>query len=301
MMLITPLIAGDSGDLSTSLLSLLLKAAVVIVVTVLLARYVVPELMHAVAKTNSKELFLLLTVTICFAVAFITSEAGLSLALGAFIAGLIISESEYSYQATSTILPFRELFISFFFISIGMLLNLDFVVKNMVIILMLVFIVFILKGTIIAVVTALLKYPLRTVLLTGLALFQVGEFSFILSRIGIEYGLLTPEMNQYFLSVSVISMMLTPFVILFSEKISSLVMNSPLQTPWKMIIKNPKYEDRSALKDLENHLLIIGYGINGRNLAKAARYAKIPYVILELNAQIVRRERTKGEPIYYGD
>jgi len=257
--------------------------------------------MYLIAKTKNKELFLLTTITLCFAVAFLTASAGLSLSLGAFLAGLIISESEYSYQATSAILPFRELFISFFFISIGMLLNLDFFIQNIAMILLLVFIVFILKGTIVAVVTALLKYPLRTVLLTGLALFQVGEFSFILSRIGIEYGLLSPEMNQYFLSVSVISMLLTPFVIIFSEKLSSLVLNSPLQTPWKMIIKNPKIEDRSTLKDLENHLLIIGYGINGRNLAKAARFAKIPYVILELNAQIVRIERSKGEPIYYGD
>lgn len=301
MMLFTPLLAGNSTDLGNEIFILFLKSGLIVALTYLGARYIVPRAMYLIAKTKSKELFLLTTITLCFAVAFLTASAGLSLALGAFLAGLVISESEYSYQATSAILPFRELFISFFFISIGMLLNLDFFIQNIAMILLLVFIVFVLKGTIVAVVTALLKYPLRTVLLTGLALFQVGEFSFILSRIGIEYGLLSPEMNQYFLSVSVISMLLTPFVIIFSEKLSSLVLNSPLQTPWKMIIKNPKIEDRSTLKDLENHLLIIGYGINGRNLAKAARFAKIPYVILELNAQIVRIERSKGEPIYYGD
>lgn len=301
MMLFTPLLAGNSTDLANEILILLLKSGLIVVLTYLAARYIVPRAMYLIAKTKSKELFLLTTITLCFTVAFLTASAGLSLALGAFLAGLIISESEYSYQATSTILPFRELFISFFFISIGMLLNLDFFVQNIAMVLTLVLIVFVLKGTIIAVVTALLKYPLRTVLLTGLALFQVGEFSFILSRIGIEYGLLSPEMNQYFLSVSVLSMLLTPIVIIFSERLSSFILNSPLHTPWKVIIKNPKIEDRSTLKDLENHLLIIGYGINGRNLAKAARYAKIPYVILELNAQIVRIERTKGEPIYYGD
>lgn len=301
MMLFTPLLAGNSTDLANEILILLLKSGLIVVLTYLAARYIVPRAMYLIAKTKSKELFLLTTITLCFTVAFLTASAGLSLALGAFLAGLIISESEYSYQATSTILPFRELFISFFFISIGMLLNLDFFVQNIAMVLTLVLIVFVLKGTIIAVVTALLKYPLRTVLLTGLALFQVGEFSFILSRIGIEYGLLSPEMNQYFLSVSVLSMLLTPIVIIFSERLSSFILNSPLHTPWKVIIKNPKIEDRSTLKDFENHLLIIGYGINGRNLAKAARYAKIPYVILELNAQIVRIERTKGEPIYYGD
>lgn len=301
MMLFTPLLAGNSTNLINEVLILLVKSGMIVLLTYLGARYVVPRAMYLIAKTKSKELFLLSTITLCFAVAFLTASAGLSLALGAFLAGLIISESEYSYQATSTILPFRELFISFFFISIGMLLNMDFLLDNMAVIMGLVLIVFALKGTIIALATALLKYPLRTVILTGLALFQVGEFSFILSRIGIEYGLLTAEMNQYFLSVSVVSMLLTPFVIIFSERISSVVLNSALHKPWKMIIKNPKLEDKSTLKDLENHVLIIGYGINGRNLARAARYAKIPYVILELNAQIVRKERTNGEPIYYGD
>ncbi|HAB27154.1 MAG TPA: potassium transporter KefB, partial [Xanthomarina gelatinilytica] len=118
MMLFTPIIAGESTNVTSNILLLLLKSVVVIVITILSARYVVPKLMYAIAKTNNKELFLLTTITICFAVAFLTSEAGLSLALGAFMAGLIISESEYSHQATSIILPFRELFISFFFISV---------------------------------------------------------------------------------------------------------------------------------------------------------------------------------------
>ncbi|MEG9326828.1 cation:proton antiporter [Salinimicrobium catena] len=301
MMLFTPILAGGAVDMGREILLLLLKSGLVILLTYIGARYIVPRAMYVIAKTGSKELFLLSTITLCFAVAFLTASAGLSLAFGAFLAGLIISESEYSFQATSTILPFRELFISFFFISIGMLLQLDFFVKNMGLILMLVLVVFFVKGTIVALVTAILKYPLRTVVLTGLALFQIGEFSFILSRIGLESGLLTRTMNQYFLSVSVLSMLITPFVIIFSDKLSNFILNSPLQKPWKMIIKNPKMEDRSTLKDLDNHLLIVGYGINGRNLARAARFAKIPYVILELNAQIVRQERMNGEPIYYGD
>lgn len=109
MMLVTPMIAGESSNVVTDILLLLVKSAFVVVLTYFSARYVVPRLMHAVAKTNSKELFLLVTITLCFAIAFLTAEIGLSLALGAFIAGLIISESEYSHQATSIILPFREL------------------------------------------------------------------------------------------------------------------------------------------------------------------------------------------------
>lgn len=301
MMLFTPILAGGAVDLGREVLLLLLKSGLVVLLTYIAARYVVPRALYVIAKTGNKELFLLSTITLCFAVAFLTASAGLSLAFGAFLAGLIISESEYSYQATSTILPFRELFISFFFISIGMLLELEFFMEHTGMILLLVLVVFLVKGSIVALVTAILKYPLRTVLLSGLALFQIGEFSFILSRIGIESGILSATMNQYFLSVSVVTMLLTPFVFIFSERIASALLNSPLQKSWKSIVGNTGPEDRSGLKELDNHLLIVGYGINGRNLARAARFAKIPYVILELNAQIVKSERMNGEPIFYGD
>lgn len=301
MMLITPLIAGDSGDLSTSLLSLLLKAAVVIVVTVLLARYVVPELMYAVAKTNSKELFLLLTVTICFAVAFITSEAGLSLALGAFMAGLIISESEYSYQATSVILPFRELFISFFFVSIGMLLDLGFFFDNIWTISLLVLAVFIIKTIAAGIAVAVLNYSKKTVILTGLSLFQVGEFAFILSKVGIENNLLDAETNQYFLSVSIVSMLLTPLVIIFSENMANKVIG--VSQKFGYLNNNDTHAELKELPgaQLNNHLVIIGYGVNGSNLAKAAADSNIPYVAIEMDAERVKQERKKGVPILYGD
>ncbi|MFD2518742.1 monovalent cation:proton antiporter-2 (CPA2) family protein [Salinimicrobium flavum] len=301
MMLFTPLLAGSSSNVGEEILMLLVKSGLIILLTYVAARYLVPKALYLIAKTRSKELFLLSTITLCFTVAFLTASAGLSLAFGAFLAGLIISESEYSYQATSMILPFRELFISFFFISIGMLLDMDFFLRHFGLILLLVLAVFVVKGSIIAIATAVLKYPLRTILLTGLALFQIGEFSFILSRIGLEQGLLTPEMNQYFLSVSVISMLFTPFIIIFSERISSFFLSSGIRKPLQLLTAKPKYSDHSLLKDLENHLIIIGYGINGNNLAKAAKYAGIPYVILELNAEMVKTERAKGEPIYYGD
>ncbi|MDP2688006.1 MAG: cation:proton antiporter [Aequorivita sp.] len=301
MMLITPMIAGESTNIGMSIMWLLLKTIVLLVITFISARYIVPRLMHAVAKTNSKELFLLVTITLCFAVAFLTSQAGLSLALGAFIAGLIVSESEYSYQATSIILPFRELFTSFFFVSVGMLLDLGFFISNIPIILLLVLAVFIVKSTIAAVAVAILKYPPRTVLLTGLALFQVGEFAFILSKVGIEYNLLTAETNQYFLSVSIVSMILTPIVIIFSEKIVNkfLGVSKKLGVEGKSVSKKDKAE--IADQELENHLIIIGYGVNGSNLAKAAASSDIPFIVIEMSAETVKREKQKGLPIIFGD
>jgi CPA2 family monovalent cation:H+ antiporter-2 len=302
MMLFTPIIAGDSTDVSTSILSLLFKSVVVIVITILSARYVVPKIMYAIAKTNNKELFLLTTITICFAVAFLTSQAGLSLALGAFMAGLIISESEFSHQATSIILPFRELFISFFFISVGMLLNLEFFINHVGVIMLLVLAVLIIKSSIVALAIAILNYPSRTVLITGLSLFQVGEFAFILSKVGIEYNLLSAETNQYFLAVSIVTMLLTPFVIIFSENISERFHNTKIA---KALTSNSKenIEDLNENVDVElsNHLIIIGYGINGSNLAKASKFSNIPFVVIEFDAEVVKREKANGIPILFGD
>lgn len=301
MMLITPLIAGESTNIVMSILSLVLKSVIVIVITVISARYIVPKLMHAVAKTNSKELFLLVTFTLCFAVAFLTSEVGLSLALGAFIAGLIISESEYSYQAISIILPFRELFTSFFFVSVGMLLDLNFFIGNIPTIMFLVVLVFIIKSIIAGFAVAALKYPTRTVLLTGLSLFQVGEFAFILSKVGIEYNLLSPQTNQYFLSVSIVSMILTPFIIIFSERIANRFIGVSKKIGLDPTLVSDKSISEIRKNNLENHLVIIGYGVNGSNLAKAASASNIPYVVIEMNAETVRQQKAKGLPVIFGD
>lgn len=196
MILITPLLGGETTNIGMSIASLVLKFSIVLIFTFISTRYIVPKLMHSIAKTNSKELFLLVTITLCFAIAFLTSEIGLSLGLGAFIAGIIISESEYSHQATSIIIPFRELFTSIFFVSIGMLLDLNFFINNFSLILLLIFVVFAIKTIVAGLSVAVLKYLTRTVLLTGLSLFQIGEFAFILSKVGIKYNLLNFQ-TQY--------------------------------------------------------------------------------------------------------
>lgn len=297
MMLVTPIIAGETDNVTQSILSLLLKTVIVIVITIISARYLVPRLMHSIAKTESKELFLLTTFTICFAVAFLTSEAGLSLALGAFLAGLIISESEYSHQATSTILPFGELFTSLFFISVGMLLNLTFFINNVGIVLLILVSVFVGKSLITAFAIAVLKYPPRTIIITALSLFQVGEFSFILSKVGIQYNLLSESTNQIFLAVSILSMLMTPFVIIISEKVAFGVLNISL-------LKKYAKDDETAEEQLvlfKNHLIIMGFGVNGANLVKAAEYIKIPYVVIEKNESKLKDLESRDIPFILGD
>lgn len=301
MMLFTPIIAGEGGDVTHSILMLVLKSAIVVVVTIVSARYLVPKLMYAVAKTRSKDLFLLTTFAICFAVAFLTSMAGLSLALGAFLAGLIISESEYSHQATSIILPFRELFTSFFFISIGMLLDVHFFINHILIVVLIVMGLLVVKAGVIGMAIRVLKYSPKTALITGLSLFQVGEFSFVLSKIGIDYNLLGEKTYQYFLAISILSMLITPFIIMFADTITERFLQSKVM---QRVSRNETYEVEDSHideKTLENHLIIVGFGVNGSNLARAAHYSNIPYVVIELNAETVLREKEKGIPIIFGD
>ncbi|PRY12042.1 Kef-type potassium/proton antiporter (CPA2 family) [Pontibacter ummariensis] len=301
MMLLAPLMAGGAEDVGTALLLMALKGAFVIVFVLISARYLVPKLLYAVAKTKSQELFILCIVVICFAVAWLTSSLGLSLALGAFMAGLIISESEYSHQATSNILPFREIFTSFFFVSIGMLLDFTFMLQHLPVILLFTLLTFVLKGFVATLATRLLQYPLRISFLVGLSLFQVGEFAFILSRTGITYGLLSEETYQYFLSVSLLTMAITPFVIGYYHRIASFI-EAPFSRKQEQVsLQEHQADAHSDLPALDDHIVIIGYGINGRNVAKAAKHAKIPYVIVELNAVTVKQERKLGEPIVYGD
>jgi CPA2 family monovalent cation:H+ antiporter-2 len=301
MMLFTPIMAGDGGSVWSAAGGLVLKTALVLLVTLLSARYLVPRLFHAVAKTRSKELFLLVTFTLCFAVAALTSEAGLSLALGAFLAGLIISESEYSHQATSIILPFRELFTSFFFVSVGMLLDMEFFLTHLDDILLLLLAVVLIKSIIAGAAMALLGYPARTVMLTGMVLFQVGEFAFILSKTGIAHGLLSEATNQYFLSVSILSMVLTPFMIMGAEPLTRKVLGQLGRMGWHREVWTAVEKETTQPEALQGHLVIIGYGMNGKNLSRAARYSGIPYVVIELDAELVKRAKGHKVPIVYGD
>ena len=301
MMLFTPMISGQADNIIQTLLILGLKGLGVIIVVIVSARYIVPVLLYQVAKTKSKELFILSTVVICFAVASLTSSIGLSLALGAFMAGLIISESEYSHQATSNIIPFREVFTSFFFVSIGMLLDIQFLWEHLAVALALTFATLIFKGIIAAFAAIILKYPLRTALLVGLSLFQVGEFAFILSKTGLEYDVLSPTVYQYFLSVSILTMAFTPFVIQLGDSLVNVLLKAPIPNRLRKGTMSALDVETIEEDQLNDHIVIIGFGINGKNLAKAAKHAHIPYVILELNADTVKSERKNGEPIYYGD
>jgi len=308
LMLFTPLLAGQSENIWLEIATMLLKAALLIGFVIISARYLVPRLFYQIARTRSKELFIIVTVLLCFSVAWLSAELGLSLALGAFLAGIIISESEYSHQAASNIIPFHELFTAFFFVSIGMLLDIFFVADHLLIIAGLTVFTILIKGSIAIFAGFVLGYPIRTAAKIGFSIFQVGEFAFILATVGIGYGLLSDSTNQYFLSISIFSMGLTPFFIKLSDSVSKRLSNNKLATQFSNQTQKvfSSFGDKQTVEDdkhkhLENHVIIVGFGLNGRNVAKAARHAGIPYAISELNTDTVRNYKKQGEPIMFGD
>ena len=298
MILATPILAESQAIKTDSLIYLVLKIVGVLVLVVVSARYIVPRVLYQIARTRNRELFLLSIFVICLAVAWATSSAGFSLSIGAFLAGLIISESEYSHEALGNVLPFRDVFTSFFFISIGMLLDINFVFEEPVMVVLITTGVLILKTVIASLAAFLLGLPLRVAILVGLALSQVGEFSLILSETGINYGMLDESSFQLFLSVCLLTMLVTPFMILMAPRVASNILRLPIPEKIRSGFSPVMSADTVSIED---HVIIVGFGLNGRNLARAAKVAGIPYVIIEMNPDTVRSERAKGEPIFYGD
>lgn len=294
MMLLVPLLAGTAGNPWLTLGSLVLKGALVGGVIFIGARKVVPRVLHAVVRTRSRELFLMTTLGLCFAIALLTSTAGLSLSLGAFLAGLIMSESEYSHSALEGVLPFRDVFTSIFFVSIGMLLDPVFVLTHLPQVLGLTALVVVGKIVLCAAAGKILGYPLHVALLGGLCLCQIGEFSFVLASVGMANNLLSAVEYQYFLAAAIVTMAATPFLITGVPAVSGHLARF-------MPVGMKLEPERETDSELDDHLIIAGFGLGGHHLARAARSAGIKYVILEMNPDTVRIERERSEPILFGD
>ncbi len=299
MMLVLPFLAGRSGGGVAGLLAALGKAALVVIGVLVLARSVVPRALALILKTRSRELFLIAVILVGTLTALGTAAAGASLALGAFLAGLVISESDYGHQAMAELLPFRDIFISLFFVAVGMLVQVGFVRDHPVLALGGVAVIMGGKSLIAAVGPALLGYSGRVALLAGLAVAQIGEFSFVLAREGRGAGLLPEDLYQTFLAVAVLTMLVTPFLLQGGPTILDGVERL---IPLRRLMPGLRQEAiATADQPLTDHVIIAGYGLNGRNLAAALRSIQAPYLIVELNAQAVQQARARGEPAFYGD
>lgn len=289
----TPFLPGDA------LLLLLTQDLLIILVLIAAAKWIIPRVMYEIARTRNQELFLLVVILTCFGVAWLVSYTGISIAIGALLAGLIISGSEYSHQAASIVLPFRDIFTSFFFISVGMLVDVRFLIDNIGFVLFLIILAIVAKAVLATVAPLALGYPLRTAAMSGLALAQVGEFSFILAQSGYTVGILQFSAYQTFLIVALITMAATPFVMGIGQPFAGKLCRVPALSRFAKGTCGIETENAHGTRG--DHLVIIGYGVTGRNLARTARQAGIEYTIIDLNPDLVTEARKNGGLVIFGD
>ena len=261
--------------------------------------WVIPPLLRLLAKTESRELFLLGVVAICLGIALLTEHLGLSIEMGAFVAGLMISEAEYADQTLTYVEPLRDIFASLFFASIGMLIDPFFLWNNLELILGLVAIVFVGKFLIITPLVRLFRYPLKTALIAGLGLAQIGEFSFVLAREGQSLGLVSRRVYLLILGTTAVTLVLTPFVLRLVPRLFLWAEALPFLK---------KYLEESdvplAIADdlpSTNHVVVCGYGQIGRNIVRLLQDRGYPVVVIDQSESRIQQVRDAGLPYIYGN
>jgi CPA2 family monovalent cation:H+ antiporter-2 len=298
MMLITPMLGGQGAG-GTEILWAFLKAGVLVVGTLLLGRLIVPRLLAVVARARKRELFLMAVLLVVCGISWLTSLAGLSLALGAFLAGIALADSEYGHQALSDVLPFREALASLFFVSVGMLFDASVILDHPIAVLALV-VGTLLGKTLAATIAALaMRFPVRVAVLSGIGLAQIGEFSFVLAGVGTAAGLLAPLEMKLFVVMSVVTMAITPLIFRFAPHIAAGA--GRLRRLELMLGATSVEESHHGTHSPRGHVVIAGYGVAGRLLADALGRAQVQVIVVEINAEVVRQARARGEPVYYGD
>lgn len=298
MIILVPLLA-ETGPIWLPLATALGKAAAVIVLVIVLARYAFPWFLNHIVGTRNKELLVITAIWLFLGMSWALSLFGFSLALGAFLAGLTVSESEYSHQIFADMRPFRDGLNSLFFISIGMLVDVHFILDNAAVLLFIVLGIAAGKALLTTMSVAVTRMPLQVAILVGLSMAQIGEFSFILLETGRASGLVEPSWYQKILSASVATMLLTPLLHSLSH---SLVSHSRLYALLKRFgARSSILELGAKTETLTDHVIICGFGITGRNIARVLKANRIPYIVLELNARTMKAKENEGEPIYFGD
>jgi len=286
-------VEGAGGEAATFRiikdLAVSLGAFAVIVIGV---GFIIPRLFDQVVKLRNREVFILSIVLVCLGTAWMTSLFGLSLALGAFVAGLAISESEYSSQIVAEVIPFRDTFSALFFISIGMLLDFRYFIEHLPMLMLLVFAILALKSVVLMVVGQALRYPFRLCIIVGLSLSQIGEFSFILIKMGHDYGMLGLGLYQALLAASIVTMALTPLSFHFSGRLARVAGRR---------LGRHVFGTGEKKTTLANHVIIIGYGVNGRNLARVLKATAIEHLVVDINMEMVKEAKREGHRAYYGD
>jgi len=294
MLALVPLLANLKSVSLTTLSGRFFLELVAVATVFFLARNVMPAVISVIVRTRIKEIFLLSALLACLGMAYLTASLGLSLALGAFLAGVIISESHYSHQVVSDILPFKDVFNSLFFVSIGLLLDTRMAWNLGWRVLAVVAGIIMIKLSIVYLTVRLMKFNSRISLLTALGLAQIGEFSFVLAGVCRENELLTGQIFQVFVASSVLTILVTPLLMEIGPGLASRIRD---KAGWPA---GPEPVGSEGLSP-QDHVIIAGFGLNGRNLARVLKETGISYLIIEVNPETFRTASQAGEPIIFGD
>jgi monovalent cation:H+ antiporter-2, CPA2 family len=298
MVLIVPVLAPDGTGGGLQILRALGLAALVVIVTLVVARQLVPRALALVDASRSREVFLLAILAVCIGTAWLTSLAGLSVALGAFLGGMIVADTEYGHRAIGDVLPLRDAFVSVFFVSLGMLFDVHVVLEQPVLVAALLAGFVLLKGLAATIAALAMRFPARVAWLAGAGLAQFGEFGFVLTDLGIAEGVIERELVQPLLAAGVASMFLAPLIVRVAPHVTA---GERLLAPLERLIGVRSIDEADAEHPLAGHVVIVGAGLAGRAAAEALAACDVQLVVLELNARLVRDLRDAGLPIYYAD
>ncbi|HEY1012366.1 MAG TPA: cation:proton antiporter, partial [Herpetosiphonaceae bacterium] len=290
MMIILPVLHNLDEGLPT-LGWALLRATLFLVVMIYGGTKLMPALIRRIAAWNSRELFLISVTAIGLGIGYATYLFGLSFAFGAFVAGMVLSESDYSHQALSDIIPLRDLFGMLFFVSVGMLLDPGFLWANIGTVLLLVIGTLVAKLAIFGGITWLFGYRGVTPLAVGLGLCQIGEFAFVLARVGVAGGSISAEVYGYLLASALITMIATPLLLRLVPVLQRRMEGPPAEAAGEAALAG----------ELRDHIIIAGYGRVGRYTSRLLSQLNLPFVVIELDHHAMERAREDGIPVLYGD
>ncbi|OGV77134.1 MAG: potassium transporter [Methylotenera sp. RIFCSPLOWO2_02_FULL_45_14] len=274
----------------------MLKAAAMLLFLFTIGKWLINPWFNLVASQRSRELFVMNVLMVTLLLAFATKMAGLSYALGAFIAGMLISETKYRYQVESDISPFRDILLGLFFISVGMLLDIQQIVNNIGLVLLILVAFIFFKAAIVAIVVRFVKYEAGVAIRTGVILAQAGEFSFVILALGVEQKLISGQALQLVLAASLLSMVLAPILIQYNGRIARRLVSSYNRNSGQIV-----QDIDDVGKHLHNHVIICGYGRSGQYLGRFLREENIPYVALDIDPSRVLEAAAAGENVMFGD
>ncbi len=289
-------IDSSGADLGVTIILALLKAGLVLGLILFLGQRLMRPWFHLVARQKSSELFVLNVLLITLGLAWLTGIAGLSLALGAFLAGMLISETEYRHQVEDDIKPFRDILLGLFFVTIGMLLDIQSVLHNFLWVMLLLIALIAIKASLIAGLSHLFKSDSGAAVRTGLSLAQGGEFGFVLLAEANSLNIIDNATMQPVLAAIVLSMLIAPFIIEHSENMARRFS----ATEWMnraMQLTNIAAQTMAE----EQHVILCGYGRSGQNLSRLLEKESVPFIALDLDPRRIRDATAAGESVVYGD